>query len=298
MGVGNGAGNGRQGSGWNGEELDLDAYLGRLGYTGERAPTLAVLRALHRAHVTSIPFENVAAVLGLPVPLDVGSVQDKLVGSARGGYCFEHVTLFAAALERLGFRFSGVTGRVTLGADKILPATHALVVVQPSDDDRLWLCDVGFGAGPLGPVELADGATVENDGWRHRLERRPGVHGFDEWWLYQWGPDGWADRHTFTLNPQYPIDYVVGSHFVATHARSPFVKRLFAQHFAADRHQRIDGLTWATTLPDGTVTQRQIAPADLREVLGKEFGIELDEDQVAALVAAAVRNTAQDGESS
>ncbi|MCB5165814.1 arylamine N-acetyltransferase [Streptomyces bambusae] len=287
MDVGNGAVDTRQGAGWHGEELDLDAYLDRIGYTGERKPTLDVLRALHRAHVVSIPFENIAAVLGLPLPLDVESVQQKLVASARGGYCFEHVTLFAAALERLGFAFSGMSGRVTLGADKILPATHALLAVRPADDDRTWLCDVGFGAGPLGPVELADGATAEFDGWSYRLERRDGRDGFDDWWLHQSGPVGWVDRHTFTRNPQYPIDYVVGSHFVATHPRSPFVHRLFAQRFASDLYQQIDGLTWTTTRPDGTRTETRIEPAELRGVLSKEFGIDVDEDQAARLAAAA-----------
>ncbi|MEV8533692.1 arylamine N-acetyltransferase [Streptomyces sp. NPDC051211] len=275
-----------RGDGWQGDRLDLDAYLGRLGYDGERAPTLDVLRALHRAHVTSIPFENVYAVLGIPLPLDVESVEDKLVRRQRGGYCYEHVTLFAAALENLGFRFTAMSGRITLGADKILPATHALLAVTASDDDRTWLCDVGFGAGPLGPVELADGAEAEFDGWRFRLERRTDVHGFDQWWLYQYGPDGWIDRHTFTLNPQYPIDYVVGSHYVGSHPRSPFVKRLFAQQFSAARHHQIDGLTWTTTYPDGTRTEQTVEPAGLRHVLEKEFGILLDSEEIDRLLQA------------
>ncbi|MER5928905.1 arylamine N-acetyltransferase [Streptomyces sp. NPDC002054] len=268
---------------WNGDSLDLDAYVKRLGYTGERVPTLEVLRALHRAHVTSIPFENVSAVLGIPLPLDLESVQDKLVRAPRGGYCYEHVTLFAAALERLGFKFTALIGRVTLGNDKILPATHALLAVAPSDDERTWLCDVGFGGGPLGPIELADGAEAEFEGWRFRMERREGVLGVDEWWLYQYGADGWLDRHTFTLIPQYPIDYVVGSHFVGSHPRSPFVKRLFAQHFSAARHQLIDGLTWIQVLPDGTRSEQKIEVADLQRVLREEFGIELDAELIARL---------------
>ncbi|QES51708.1 acetyltransferase [Streptomyces venezuelae] len=268
---------------WDGDALDLDAYLGRLGHTGQRTPTLEVLRALHRAHVTSIPFENVNAVLGIPLPLDLESVQDKLVRSRRGGYCYEHVTLFAAALERLGFRFTALIGRVTLGNEKILPATHALLAVQPSDDERTWLCDVGFGGGPLGPVELADGAEADFAGWRFRMERRARVLGVDEWWLHQYGADGWLDRHTFTLLPQYPIDYVVGSHFVGSHPRSPFVKRLFAQHFSADRHQLIDGLNWIQVLPDGTRSEQKLEVTDLQRVLDEEFGIELDAGVIARL---------------
>ncbi|MFH8369760.1 arylamine N-acetyltransferase [Streptomyces sp. NPDC018031] len=268
---------------WGGELLDLDAYLGRIGYTGERAPTLAVLRGLQRAHVTSIPFENGDAVLGIPVLLDVESVQDKLVRRQRGGYCYEHASLFAAVLERLGFRFTALSGRVTLDSDKVLPATHALLAVTAADDERTWLCDVGFGSGPLGPVELADGAEAEFDGWRYRMVRRPNVSGIDDWWLRQYGPDGWVDRHTFTLLPQYPIDFVVGSHYVGTHPRSPFTKRLFTQRFSAERHDKLDGATWTVNRPDATRTERKITRDELPKVLAEEFGIVLGADALARL---------------
>jgi len=163
--------------GWDGEQLDLDAYLHRIGFDGDPAPTLAALRALHRGHVTSIPFENLEIMLGRGVPLDLASVQDKLVRRRRGGYCFEHTRLFAAALERLGFGFTALTGRVSMGSEnKFRPATHALLRVETADDERAWLCDVGFGAGPLEPLEFADGATAtQGGGWRYRgrCSRRP-----------------------------------------------------------------------------------------------------------------------------
>ncbi|NGN69001.1 arylamine N-acetyltransferase [Streptomyces sp. A7024] len=257
---------------WSGDELDLDGYLNRIGFTGERAPTLATLGRLQRAHTTSIPFENVHAVLGKPLPIDLASVQERLVGRRRGGYCYEHVALFAAALERLGFGVTVVTGRVTLGFDRITPATHALVVVRCADDDRDWLCDVGFGSGPTAPIELADGAEVEGEGWRHRLERRPDEWG-DTWWLLQYGPEGWTDRHTFRLVPQYPIDFAVGSHFVDTHPRSPFVKRLFAQRFTGREHHVLDATVWTTSFPDGTSTRQEIEPEQVGKLLAEVFDI-------------------------
>ncbi|MEV6550371.1 arylamine N-acetyltransferase [Streptomyces sp. NPDC051597] len=269
--------------GWSGDRLDLDAYLARIGYEGERAPTLEVLRGLQRAHVTSIPFENANAVLGKPVALDLETVQDRLVRGGRGGYCYEHVVLFASALERLGFAFTALIGRVTLGSDKILPATHALTGVRPADDDRLWLCDVGFGSGPLAPVEITDGAEVDLEGWRFRTRRVAGPLGVDQWWLDQYGQDGWTPRHTFTLTPQYPIDYTVGSHFVSTHSRSPFTARLFAQKFGADRLHQLDAATWRTVRPDGSATERTIEPAELGHVLADAFGITVEARELALL---------------
>ncbi|MFJ9342293.1 arylamine N-acetyltransferase [Streptomyces sp. NPDC101733] len=283
---------------FSGELLDLDAYLARIGYGGPRDSTLAVLRVLQRAHTTSIPFENVHAVLGRDLPLDLPAIQARLVHDRRGGYCFEHVLLFAAAVERLGFHVTGLIGRVSLGAPKVLPATHGLLAVTARDDGREWLCDVGFGAGPLGPIELADGAEVAYDGWRHRLERRPGAHGIDQWWLYQTspGPSGpdedpervptpWIDRHTFTLTAQYPIDYVVGSHFVGTHARSPFVRRLFAQRMTPTAHHSLDGLKLVTTRPDGSNTTEEIAPEALDRTLWDVFGIALTAEELREIAA-------------
>ncbi len=53
------------------EDLDLEAYLARIGYAGDLDPTVETLTALHRAHVLSIPFENLDILLGRPIRLDL-----------------------------------------------------------------------------------------------------------------------------------------------------------------------------------------------------------------------------------
>ena len=85
------------------ERLDLGAYLRRVEYTGGREATRATLDALHEAHVTHIPFENLDVVLGRPIALDLASLQAKLVAGRRGGYCFEQNLLFSAVLRAFGF---------------------------------------------------------------------------------------------------------------------------------------------------------------------------------------------------
>ncbi|MFI6937737.1 arylamine N-acetyltransferase [Streptomyces sp. NPDC050418] len=267
---------------WQGGDLDLEAYLERIAFEGPREATLETLGRLQRAHTTSIPFENVHAVRGLPLPIDLASVQERLVTRRRGGYCFEHVVLFAAALERLGFDFTAVSGRITLGAPRLTPATHAMVIVRFADDPRSWLCDVGFGTGPTAPIELADGAELEADGWRYRLVRRPGDLA-DIWSLQQYGPDGFTDRNAFALLQQYPIDFRVGSHYVGTHPRSPFVTRLFAQRFNGTEHHQIDGTVWKTFTPDGRTVERKVDPEDIGALLAETFDLELDPGELAAL---------------
>ncbi|MEV0436414.1 arylamine N-acetyltransferase [Nocardia sp. NPDC050413] len=268
---------------WLGEELDLDAYLARIGYDGPRTASVDTLHALVRAHTTTIPFENLEIILGRGIPLDLKSLQDKLVRHARGGYCYENAGLFAAALERLGFEVRGLSGRVTFGSlatGAIRPATHALLRVTAPDDDRVWICDVGFGAGPLAPFELADSSGEFTVGdWRFRLERRDNL-----WVLYQFGRDGWIDRYTFTENPQYRIDFAVGNHFVSTSPHSPFTTRPFLQRFRPDVHHVLDDLTLVTEYPDGTSESREIAATDLPKVLTDVFDIELEPADADVLV--------------
>ncbi|WP_442905160.1 arylamine N-acetyltransferase family protein [Gordonia sp. MMO-8] len=269
---------------WSGTDLDLPGYLRRIGFDGEPSRTLGTLERLHRLHTTSIPFENLEIILGRGIPLDLQSVQHKLVRSERGGYCFEHFVLFAAALERIGFVFTPIIGRVSLGADwSSRPATHALVVVEVSG--IRYLCDVGFGRGPLVPIELRDGVETDQDGWRFRLSSDPigDLFSTDRWTLWQ-HDERWIDRHVFTLAPQTPIDYRVGNHFVSTSPRSPFVARPFIQRFTPDEHHALDGDTLTTVRPDGSSASRSVPAPEVPDVLAGTFGITLTSDDAAALV--------------
>src|SRR5262245_42788003 len=97
-------------------EIDLDGYFDRIGHRGARHVGLELLRELHFAHSTSIPFENLDILLGRTISLELDRLQAKLVTGRRGGYCFEHNTLFAAVLEQLGFSLTRLAARVRFGA--------------------------------------------------------------------------------------------------------------------------------------------------------------------------------------
>lgn len=137
--------------------LDLDAYLRRIGYAGALDPGSATLEALHLAHASRIPFENLDILLGRPIRLDLGSLQAKLVRDGRGGYCFEQNLLLAAVLGRVGFDVTPLAARVRYRITRAVPRTHALLVVETGGER--WLADVGFGLeGLLMPVPLRAGA--------------------------------------------------------------------------------------------------------------------------------------------
>ena len=154
---------------WLTEQLDLGAYLRRIG-AQPAPPSRAALDALHEAHVRAFTFDNIDVLLDQHPGVRLDAVQEKFVGRGRGGYCFEHAVLFAAALERLGYDVERRLGRV---GDPAAPRTHCVVVVT-IDGERL-LADPGFGMSVLRPIPLADGAEDDYGGWRYRLRQVPSV---------------------------------------------------------------------------------------------------------------------------
>ena len=112
--------------------LDLDAYLRRIDYGGALEPTLPALQALHLAHATHIPFENLDILLGRSIRLDLASLQAKLVAGGRGGYCFEQNTLFTAALRALGFDVT------LLAADYMVDPESGLATKLCNDYPSWW----------------------------------------------------------------------------------------------------------------------------------------------------------------
>jgi N-hydroxyarylamine O-acetyltransferase len=195
---------------------DVTAYLRRTGAPRPERPTLDALEALHEAHVASIPFENLDVLLGREIRLDLEGLQAKLVAGGRGGYCFEHNTLFAAVLEALGFAVTPLAARVGSRPDAVRPRTHMTLRVDLPEG--AFLADVGFGGdGPVHPVPLdAGGATAGG----HRI-----VVEADGLALH--GPEG--SLYTFTLERQHAVDFEVANHWTSTHPSSHFLRTLTAQ---------------------------------------------------------------------
>src|SRR5215203_1471166 len=259
---------------WSSEELDVDAYLTRIGYGGPTEPTEDVLRGLHRAQVIAIPFENLDIVLGREIRVDLAGIQEKLLLRQRGGYCFEHNLLFAALLERLGFDVTRLAGRVRMGNARVLPSTHMTVSVTAGD--KPWLAAVGFGGeGLLEPVPLTDGVTAEQGGRSYRLVRETER----EWVLRSARPEGWLDLYSFTLEPRRHADYFVANYYTSTHPRSPFTGRAVAQRVKPDQRLSLIDRTFVGSDASGRVTERDASGDELGALL-QCFGIVLDPEEL------------------
>ena len=59
--------------------MEAATYLARIGAARPPAPTSAALRALHRAHTRSVPFEDYDIHTGTPISLQLPDIHDKIV---------------------------------------------------------------------------------------------------------------------------------------------------------------------------------------------------------------------------
>ncbi|MFH8800564.1 arylamine N-acetyltransferase [Streptomyces sp. NPDC017936] len=273
---------------------DLDAYFRRIGRPGARRADVETLRDVHLAHIRAIPFENIDPVRGTAPSLAAADLIAKLVRGRRGGYCYEHNTLFAGVLRALGFRVTGLGARVVVGAERFedRPRTHMALLVEAPGDPQPYLADVGFGApgALLEPVPLTPGAEFRGAGRRHRLVHAPHRGPLKLWVLEAYGPEkepedgpapvpgAWQAQYAFTLEPFEHADYEVINWHVATNPRSPFSRRPYVQRVTSDRHLLLDGSRLTETRADGTVTERELTgEAETRRVLDEEFGIAVPE---------------------
>lgn len=250
--------------------FDLDAYLARIAYDGPREPTLDVLHALHEAHPQAIPFENLDPFMDKAVDVDIDTIQAKLVGSRRGGYCYEQNLLFMNALKALGFQVDGLAARVLWGRpdDAMTPRSHMLLRVAVSGEP--WIADVGFGGlTQTAPLRLETDTVQPTPHERFRFVQKDG------YFLSQAEVEGeWRTLYRFDMADHYEGDYAVSSYYLSTNPSSHFVTGLMAARALPGGRRALSGNRFAIHRTGGPTERREIASAgELADLLETEFGI-------------------------
>jgi len=252
--------------------LDVDSYLQRIRYAGVRSPTLETLRALHALHPLAIPFENLDTLARVPVKLDLRSLEQKLVHSRRGGYCFEQNLLFKHALSALGFDATSLAARVVWErpAGEVRARTHMVLLVAL--EERRYVCDVGFGGlTPTAPLELAPGAEQQTPHETFRILRE-----LNEFAVEAQVRGEWKRLYRFDLQEQEQVDIELLNHYVMSHAESPMLSRLLAARVAVDRRFGLGNGVLNVHHAHGASEQRRVGSvAELKHVLEATFGIEV-----------------------
>ena len=254
--------------------MDLAAYFDRIGFTAEARPDLETLRALHRAHLLSIPYENLDVQLGRPLTIDPEAAFDKLVTRRSGGWCYEMNGLLGAALDEIGFKVTRMAGAVMreVRGDAAI-GNHLVLRVDLGEP---WIADVGLGDGTLEPYRLRAG-PMESGGYSFRLEALD-----DRWWRFRNHQFGGAPSFDVAIEPT-PLSVLAEKcHELQTAPESMFRMNLICQRFKGDGViLQLLGRNLRTLRP-GTKQDRVLASADeLVSVLAGDFG--LDVPEVASL---------------
>lgn len=184
--------------------MNVDAYLERLRYTGQREPTLATLQALHYQHQLTIPIENLDIHNGRKISLSAESLFDKLITHRRGGFCYELNGLFYELLNTLGFDVIRISG-CTYEADKGFNPEFDHLAIVARIDGVDWLVDVAFGRRfPLYPLQLKQNHIQEDRSGCYLIAE----HDADYTAIRHVNEMGeWESGYIFTLTPRQMIDF-------------------------------------------------------------------------------------------
>jgi N-hydroxyarylamine O-acetyltransferase len=255
--------------------MDLGRYFSRIGFDGAATPDEKTLRSLHRLHVEAIPFENLDVLMGRPIDIGLEAVFRKLVEARRGGYCFEHNTLFAAVLRAIGFEVEPLLARVRHNVPPGVrtPLTHMVLRVRL--DGRPWLVDVGFGgAGSTAPLRLDTDDEQQTPHEPRRVLQRGGVAVAQA----RLG-DEWKDLYESTLETPAPADFELGNWFSCTHPRAHFVNNLVVTRVDGTRRLIVANREFVVREPGGCAERREFGSLrELLALLAERFGLELPGD--------------------
>ncbi|MDK0522317.1 arylamine N-acetyltransferase [Streptomyces sp. ML-6] len=257
--------------------IDVDGYLAALGATRPTAPTVEALRALHRAQVERVAYENLDIHLGRPTGIGATESAARIV-RGRGGYCFHLNGAFGALLTALGYDVTlhraGVqnTPEAPAGAS----GNHLALTVRL--DGERWLVDTGLGDGLHEPLPLREGRHVQGP-FGYALA--PSVA----------EPGGWRFVHdprgSFTAMDFAP-DPVELSSFAAEHVRlstspdSDFLRVLTAQRRDAGGVDVLRGRVLRRLHAGGTDERTIDSADDWYDVLTGVFRLDLTDVDAAA----------------
>ena len=266
-------------------EFDLDAYLGHIGYTGVRTPTLDVLKAIHYAQALKVPFENLTVLAKSPPKLDAASLHSKIIDGGQGGYCFEVNALLASALDALGFEVTRLMGRVRWKTPEDVATGRTHMLLHVALPEGPYLADAGFGGITMtGPIPFKTDVDLETP---HEPRRLLSVGGaVDTYELQAKLGDTWAPVYQFSMEAQAAADYELSNWYTATHPSSIFVQFLIAARPEADRRVTLFNTELTIRGRDGVAQVTQLTTVDeIAAALAEHFDLHLSAADSQAIIA-------------
>jgi N-hydroxyarylamine O-acetyltransferase len=260
--------------------MNTTAYLRRIGLTpasvDHEDPN--ALRRLQRAHVTTVPFENLS-IVGPPhstedgdgIDLSPAALYEKIVEHGRGGYCFELNGLFHDLLTALGYEVDRLAARVTSALQT--PANHHPLLVHL---DEPVLVDVGTGPPMLRrPLPLDGTPRTDEAGvaWRVGESDRSDA----DYRAEVRSPDAeeWTGRYVFTSTPRPQSYFAAANDYLQSAPESPFTGDPLVARSTDNGYRKLSGTT-LTYVSGANTTEHPVPPDDVPGVLSRLFGLAPD----------------------
>ena len=265
----------------------VDAYLARLGLTERPPATIAGLRALHRAHVARIPYDNLSIMLGRPDSVDPAASAGRAASGARVGYCFQQNGAFEHLLTALGFSVSRRHGHVWFRPEDELGTTlnHLVLVVSglpgTGNPGGHWWADAGLGEGFAEPLPLVRGDHVV-DGWSFGIGAGYGAQAAGR----PTGPAAWTYRHLtggvlrgiVVTSRDHSAAAIDDSHRdLSSSDGSPFRRVVVAQRIAGAEQRTVRGLVHQVLTPTGREQRDLTSYDDWRAALVDDLLLSVDD---------------------
>ena len=247
--------------------MNLNQYLKRINYHGIHEPNAYTLKALHLAHMQTVPFENLSIHWQEPILLNKDDLFNKIVTRNRGGFCYELNGLFAALLHALGFKVQKLSARVSNGDGTFSPEFDHMTLLVTLEER--WLADVGFGDSFREPILLDSQEPQAQYGRNYRVQPK------DERYLMssQNADEDWEAQYHFDLRPFQFEDYVPRCHYHQTDPNSHFQRSRICSLATENGRLTLSNNRLIRTTLDGERTEEELTKQAYQQVLASEFGI-------------------------
>lgn len=254
----------------------IDAYLARLG-APRRAPSVAYLRELHRAHVSRVPYTNLEIMLGRPGTMaPAGAVRQ--IATGLGGYCFHLNSAFGELLRALGFTVTLHRGYVAHDPAAVdAPLNHLALLVHdlPGEGNPggVWLADAGLGDALHDPLPLVVGDHPQGP-FAYALSASPRA---EAGWRLRHDPVGSFAVCDIVAAPAAVEEFAGAHERLSTSAESPFTRLFSAQRRTAAGVEILRGCLLLTIDGTGRREEHLATRERWREALADVFDLTGDD---------------------
>ena len=254
---------------------DIEMYLKRVDYHGDRRPTLENLKELMRKNLTHIPYGNLDFYRNRNCPsLAIPDIFEKIIIKHGCGGCFEINLLFFALLQSLGYDLFPVIVKCLFGSTDPVVPTHCAAIV--TIDDTRYYVDVGLGLpSPVVPVALDEDsdwqpAAISPHYYSYKMHQEgntillEGYNGSNRMSLV-----------SFVPQPVEVVDFIPLNYYACMSETSPVTQGIIVEIFR-DKGSAYIVKDQLTISSDDKVEERKLeTDDDFNDALWEVFGIKV-----------------------